>query len=190
MCAIAGIVRKRREKRIETDRIESMIRSIKHRGPDETGYYRSDSVQLGMARLTILDLKSEGLCPIVESASSGDRVLLYNGEIYNYVEIAEELEAKGYHFRTRCDSEVLLKSYLEWGQDCLDKFNGMFAFVIADFANDLLFAARDRAGEKPIYYYETDTEFMIASEIKAILTQIRRPELSLTDEYEAFEYMS
>lgn len=190
MCAIAGIVSKRREMRIEPGRIENMIRSIKHRGPDETGYYRSDSMHLAMARLTIIDLKSEGLCPIVERSPSGDRVLLYNGEIYNYIEIREELEAMGHRFRTDCDSEVLLKSYLEWGQDCLDRFNGMFAFVIADFADDLLFAARDRAGEKPLYYYETDTEFVIGSEIKAILTQIRRPEVNLTDEYEAFEYMS
>lgn len=190
MCAIAGIISKRREKRIDAARVETMIGSIKHRGPDETGYYRTESVQLAMARLTILDLKSEGLCPVVESTPAGDTVLLYNGEIYNYVEIAEELESKGHRFRTRCDSEVLLKSYLEWGQDCLEKFNGMFAFVIADFANDLLFAARDRAGEKPLYYFETDTEFLIASEIKAILTQISRPELNLTDEYEAFEYMS
>lgn len=190
MCAISGIISKGRDQGIDPARVETMIRSIKHRGPDETGYYRTESVQLAMARLTILDLKSEGLCPIVESTPGGDAVLLYNGEIYNYVEIAEELEAKGHRFRTRCDSEVLLKSYLEWGQDCLEKFNGMFAFVIADFANDLLFAARDRAGEKPLYYYETDREFLIASEIKAILTQIGTPELNLTDEFEAFEYMS
>lgn len=190
MCAIAGIVGKRRETRVEPGRIEAMIQSIKHRGPDETGFYRSDSVHLAMARLSIIDPKAEGLSPIVESAAAGDRVLLYNGEIYNYIEIRQELEARGHRFRTGCDSEVLLKSYLEWGQACLDRFNGMFAFVIADFAEDLLFAARDRAGEKPLYYYETDTEFLIASEIKAILTQIRQPEVSLTDEYEAFEYMS
>ncbi len=190
MCAIAGIISKRAEVRIEPDRIESMIRSIKHRGPDETGYYRTGSVQLAMARLSILDPKSNGLCPIIESGTSGDRVLLHNGEIYNYIEIREELEARGHTFRTGCDSEVLLKSYLEWGQDCLSRFNGMFAFVIADFANDLLFAARDRAGEKPLYYFETDNEFLIASELKAILTQVSRPELSLSDEYEAFEYMS
>src|SRR5262245_49458857 len=186
MCAIAGIISKRSDQRIDKARVETMIGSIKHRGPDETGYYSTDSVQLAMARLTILDLKSEGLRPVVEQSPAGDTVLLYNGEIYNYVEIAEELEAKGHRFRTRCDSEVLLKSYLEWGQDCLEKFNGMFAFVIADFVNDVLFAARDRAGEKPLYYYETDKEFLIASEIKAILTQIGAPELSLSDEFQAF----
>jgi asparagine synthase (glutamine-hydrolysing) len=190
MCAIAGIVSKRREVQIEPGRIETMIESLKHRGPDETGYYGTGGVQLAMARLSILDVQASGLCPIVEESPSGDRVLLYNGEIYNYIEIREELEARGHRFRTGCDSEVLLKSYLEWGQDCLQRFNGMFAFVIADFANDLLFAARDRAGEKPLYYYETDSEFLIASEIKAILTQIRAPELNLTDEYEAFEYTS
>jgi asparagine synthase (glutamine-hydrolysing) len=190
MCAIAGIVSKRRAVRIEPGRIETMIESIKHRGPDETGYYETGGVQLAMARLSILDLQASGLCPIVEEGPPGDRVLLYNGEIYNYIEIRDELEARGHQFRTGCDSEVLLKSYLEWGQDCLQRFNGMFAFVIADFANDLLFAARDRAGEKPLYYYETDSEFLIASEIKAILTQIRAPELNLTDEYEAFEYTS
>jgi asparagine synthase (glutamine-hydrolysing) len=190
MCAIAGIIGKQREQRIDAGRIEAMIASIKHRGPDETGYYRTGGVQLAMARLQIIDLKSDGLCPIVESTPAGDVVLLYNGEIYNYVEIAETLEAKGHRFRTRCDSEVLLKSYLEWGQECLERFNGMFAFVIADFANDLLFAARDRAGEKPLYYAETGSEFLIASEIKAILTQMASPELNLTDEFEAFEYMS
>lgn len=190
MCAISGIVSKRGDLRIEPGRIESMIASIKHRGPDETGYYRTDSAHLAMARLSILDLQAGGLCPVVEKGPSGDRVLLYNGEIYNYIEIREELEARGHRFRTDCDSEVLLKSYLEWGQDCLDRFNGMFAFVIVDFAEDLLFAARDRAGEKPLYFYETDTEFLFASEIKGILGQIKRPEVSLTEEYEAFEYMS
>jgi len=190
MCAIAGIISKKGETRIEPKRIDKMILSIKHRGPDETGYYRTDRVQLAMARLSIIDLKSEGLCPIVEKGPCGDQVLLYNGEIYNYIELRDELRAKGHTFETECDSEVLLKSYMEWGQACLDKFNGMFAFVIVDFTSDLLFAARDRAGEKPLYYYETDDEFIFASEIKAILTQIRNPEIGLTDEYKAFEYMS
>ncbi len=190
MCAIAGMISKKREACLDPSRIGQMIASIKHRGPDETGYYRTDRVHLAMARLSIIDLKSEGLCPIVHMGLAGDQVLLYNGELYNYIELRKELEVKGWTFGTDCDSEVLLKSYLEWGQACLDRFNGMFAFAIVDFANDLLFAARDRAGEKPFYYCETDDEFLFASEIKAILTQIRRPEINLTDEYEAFEYMS
>jgi asparagine synthase (glutamine-hydrolysing) len=190
MCAIAGMISKKRETRIEPERIEKMILSIKHRGPNETGYYITEQVHLAMARLSIIDLRSEGLCPIVHQDASGDQVLLYNGELYNYLELREELRKRGHTFKTGCDSEVLLESYLEWGQGCLDKFNGMFAFAIADFAHDLLFAARDRAGEKPFYYCETDDEFIFGSEIKALLTQIRNPEISLTDEYEAFEYMS
>jgi len=191
MCAIAGIISKRRGGRIESDRIEEMILSVKHRGPDETGFYRTATVHLAMARLAIIDLKSSGLCPIVQAGPSReDQVLLYNGELYNYVELREELRARGHHFATDCDSEVLLKSYLQWGQACLDKFNGMFAFAIVDFANDLLFAARDRAGEKPFYYCETADEFLFGSEIKSILTQLENPEINLTDEYEAFEYMS
>lgn len=190
MCAIAGIISKKHIDRLDPTRIEEMIRSIKHRGPDETGYYRTDQLSLAMARLSILDLSSEGLCPVVRRSARGDVVLLYNGEIYNYVELGEELKAKGHVFQTSCDSEVVLESYLEYGQACLEKFNGMFAFVIVDFANDLMFAARDRAGEKPLYYYETEEELLFASEIKALLTQIRNPEINLTDEYEAFEYMS
>src|SRR6516165_7341108 len=128
MCAIAGIISKKRGGRIEPHRIEEMILSIRHRGPDETGFYRTPRVHLAMARLAIIDLKSSGLCPIVQAGPSGDQVLLYNGELYNYVELREELRARGHQFTTDCDSEVLLKSYLQWGQACLDRFNGMFAF--------------------------------------------------------------
>lgn len=190
MCAIAGIISKKKDTRLDPQRIETMIRSIKHRGPDDTGYYRAERVHVGMARLSIIDLQSEGLCPIVHRGSTGDQVLVYNGELYNYVELRGELEGKGWRFETDCDSEVLLKSYLAWGQACLERFNGMFAFAIVDFSNDLLFAARDRAGEKPFYYYETDDEFLFASEIKAIVSQVHNLEVNLTDEYEAFEYMS
>ena len=190
MCAIAGIIAKKPGRQLAAGRIEATILAQKHRGPDDTGYYKVDNVHLAMARLRIIDLNSGGLAPIVNHHPEGDQVLLYNGEIYNYVELRDELEALGHSFRTDCDSEVLLRSYLQWGQGCLDKFNGMFAFVIVDFANDLLFAARDRAGEKPLYYYESGDEFIFASEIKGILTQIPRPELNMTDEYAAFEYMS
>lgn len=190
MCAIAGIISKKQGNRLDPVRIEEMIRAIKHRGPDETGYYRTDRVHLGMARLSILDLRSEGLCPVVRRSARGDVVLLYNGEIYNYLELREDLKAKGHVFQTSCDAEVVLEAYLEDGQACLEKFNGMFGLTIVDFSNDLLLAARDRAGEKPFYYYETEEELLFASEIKAILTQIRNPEINLTDEYEAFEYMS
>src|SRR5215471_2901606 len=190
MCAIAGIIAKQPGRQLAPGRIEEIILAQKHRGPDDTGYYKVDNVHLAMARLRIIDVTSGGLAPIVNHAPRGDQVLLYNGEIYNYIELREELIGLGHCFRTDCDSEVLLRSYLQWGQACLDKFNGMFAFVIVDFANDLLFAARDRAGEKPFYYCETADEFLFGSEIKSILTQLENPEINLTDEYEAFEYMS
>jgi len=190
MCAIAGIIAKQPGRQLAPGRIEEVILAQKHRGPDDTGYYKVDNVHLAMARLRIIDVTSGGLAPIVNHDPRGDQVLLYNGEIYNYIELREELIGLGHCFRTDCDSEVLLRSYLQWGQACLDKFNGMFAFVIVDFANDLLFAARDRAGEKPLYYYESSDEFIFASEIKGILTQIPRPQINITDEYAAFEYMS
>src|SRR5262249_18634794 len=117
-------------------------------------------------------------------------VLAFNGEIYNFRELQRELETRGYRFRTRCDSEVLLIAYREWGEACLDRLNGMFAFVILDEANDLLFAARDRAGEKPLYYYRDGRQLLFASEIKAILTQIDTPEIVVDDEFRAFEYMT
>src|SRR5713101_442863 len=107
MCAIAGIIGKKRGIQIEPKRIDKMILSIKHRGPDDTGYYKTDQVHLAMARLSIIDLQSKGLCPIVHKGSSGDQVLLYNGEIYNYIELRDELRKKGYTFNTDCDSEVL-----------------------------------------------------------------------------------
>jgi len=178
MCAIAGIIAKRPGRQLAAGRIEEIILAQKHRGPDDTGYYKVNNVHLAMARLRIIDVTSGGLAPVVNHDPRGDQVLLYNGEIYNYVELRDELKALGHSFRTDCDSEVLLRSYLQWGQACLDKFNGMFAFVIVDFANDLLFAARDRAGEKPLYYHESSDEFIFASEIKGILTQIPRPERS------------
>jgi len=190
MCAIAGIIAKQPGRQLAPGRIEEIILAQKHRGPDDTGYYKVDNVHLAMARLRIIDVTSGGLAPVVNHDPRGDQVLLYNGEIYNYIELRDELKALGHSFRTDCDSEVLLTSYRQWGQGCLDKLNGMFAFVIVDFANDLLFAARDRAGEKPLYYHESSDEFIFASEIKGILTQIPRPELNITDEYAAFEYMS
>src|SRR5215472_16148193 len=190
MCAIAGIIAKQPGRQLAAGRIEEIILAQKRRGPDDTGYYKVDNVHLAMPRLRIIDVTSGGLAPVVNHDPRGDQVLVYNGEIYNYLELREELKALGHSFRTDCDSEVLLTSYRQWGQGCLDKFNGMFAFVIVDFANDLLFAARDRAGEKPLYYHENGDEFIFASEIKGILTQIPRPELSINDEYAALEYMS
>src|SRR3990167_9267645 len=140
--------------------VKKMLSTMKHRAPDDEDIFVSSDFCLGMGRLSIIDLKSKGLCPYIED----DLVLTFNGEIYNYKELRKELEEKGYIFRTESDTEVLLKSYKEWGYACLDKFNGMFAFCIKD--GKTLFLARDIAGEKPLYF--SYGPFRFASEAKAL----------------------
>ena len=137
-----------------------MIRAIKHRGPDETGYYRTESVQLGMARLSILDLTSEGLCPVVERDPGGRSGLVVQRRNLQLRRDREELKARGHLFRTRLRLGGTAENLPEVGPGLPRQVNGMFAFAIADFVNDMLFAARDRAGEKPLYYCENRTEFL------------------------------
>jgi asparagine synthase (glutamine-hydrolysing) len=190
MCGIAGIVS--RCGPVDAHRVDAMLAAERHRGPDDVGVHADGRAALGMCRLSILDLDSPGLCPISfrTNPSGEDYVLVYNGEIYNYLELRDQLQARGHVFRTTGDSEVLLHAYLEWGDACVERFNGMFAFAILDPVKDLLFAARDRAGEKPFYYCQLDHELIFASEIKAILTQIPNPAPHHTQEFDAFEYMT
>ena len=188
MCGIAGIVSQAGP--LQPGGIDRMLQAEKHRGPDDTGSFRTDWLELGMVRLSVIDLSSPNLCPIVyaRDGQSPSHVLVYNGEIYNYVELREELRGKGHVFQTTSDSEVALHAWLEWGEACLDRFNGMFAIALADLERDLLLLARDVAGEKPLYYTEQDGRFLFASEIKALLGQIPLPDLNTTDEFQAFEY--
>lgn len=180
MCGIAGIIEKRsqemRESRagLEHD-LKKMNEAQKHRGPDGEGVFvdaRNGQVfGFGHRRLAILDLSPAGHQPMVLKTFKGKRlVLTYNGEIYNYLELRGELQAKGYRFTSGTDSEVLLRAYEEWGQASLEKFNGMFAFAIYDEDKQVIFAARDRFGVKPFYYRETRDSFEFASEIKGILS--------------------
>ena len=145
--------------------------SIAHRGPDDAGVWESPSGMaiLGSRRLSILDLSPGGHQPMENE--SGDLVIAFNGEIYNYVELTRELLQHGCHFRSHSDTEVLLKSYQVWGQDCLSRLNGMFAFAIWNERRRELFAARDRFGEKPFYFYHDSNQglFAFASEIKALV---------------------
>ncbi len=146
----------------------AVIDSVAHRGPDGRGWNEFASPQgpvvMAHRRLAIVDLSEDGHQPM---ASEEERYwLTYNGEIYNYLEIREELKEAGYTFKTQTDTEVLLKSYLHWGPDCLNKFNGMFAFVIWDDSKKKAFAARDRFGVKPLYYYQQGDKIAFASEIK------------------------
>jgi asparagine synthase (glutamine-hydrolysing) len=147
--------------------IQTMNDAIKHRGPDDNGTYTDEHVSLGHVRLSIIDLSAHGHQPMIDE--NADYYLVYNGEIYNFLEIQKELVQKGIRFKSRCDTEVLLYSFIVWGPECLEKFNGMFAFAIYDKKKGILFLARDRVGVKPLYYYHNDGKFIFSSEIRGIL---------------------
>ncbi len=147
--------------------IRAMADRIVHRGPDQADYYVDDDVCLGFRRLSIIDLEG-GSQPIRNE--DGTKVLVFNGEIYNYQGLREELLAAGHVFKTKTDSEVLLHGYEEWGPDLLHRLRGMFAFVVWDSVAKKLFGARDIFGIKPFYYYQNGGEFMFGSEIKSFLS--------------------
>lgn len=142
------------------------MRQVKHRGPDDEGVFLQDNVGLGFVRLSIIDLSPAGHQPMISSDKR--YVIVFNGEIYNYIELKKILESKGYIFFSTSDTEVLLNAYIEWGEACLDQFNGMFSFVIYDKYEKKVFAARDRFGIKPFYYYLDKDSFVFASEIPAL----------------------
>jgi asparagine synthase (glutamine-hydrolysing) len=143
---------------------------MKHRGPDDEGVFIENNVGLGFVRLSIIDLSSSGHQPMF---SKDERfVLVFNGEIYNYIELRNELEKEGYIFFTRTDSEVMLNAYIKWGEECISRFNGMWAFVIYDRQQKKIFASRDRFGIKPFYYLQTDEYFAFASEISPLISLI------------------
>jgi len=142
------------------------VDTLLHRGPDERGVWQGPGIFLGMRRLSIIDL-AEGQQPIWNEDESC--CIVYNGELYNYLELRPQLIAAGHQFRTHSDTEVILHAYEEWGADCLQRFNGMFAFAIWDSRRNQLFLARDRIGIKPLYYYQDADRLIFASEIKAIL---------------------
>lgn len=139
-----------------------------HRGPDDDGFYVDDEVSLGHRRLSIIDLSPAGRQPMIDR--EGRYYLIYNGEVYNYIELKDELIKKGHRFSTGTDSEVIIYAYKEWGVHALDRFNGMFAFCIYDSIEKRLFLARDRFGVKPLYYQFHNGRFIFSSEIKPILS--------------------
>ena len=151
--------------------LREMTSFLDHRGPDGTGFFADNKVSLGHKRLSIIDLKT-GQQPMYNNNKS--IVIVFNGEIYNYKEIRKELE-KRYKFKSKSDTEVILRAYEAYGPTCVSKFNGMFAFAIWDVKKDLLVLARDRVGIKPLYYYHNEQRFMFASEIKAFLADKNIP---------------
>lgn len=177
---------------VDTKKLEEMRDTMPYRGPDDNGVWISEDglCGLGHLRLSILDPTPAGHQPRIES--SGRFVISYNGEVYNYIEIREELEAKGYTFETGTDTEVILCAYVEWGQACLQRFNGMFAIAIFDNETKSLFLARDRLGIKPLYYFQDREQFIFSSEPKAILKGLDSiPEINvaLIDDYMSFGYI-
>jgi len=147
--------------------IETMSRVMIPRGPDAHGFHSDNGSIFGHRRLSIIDLNNRSNQPMLdEQLGLG---VVYNGEIYNYRELKSELEARGYQFRTTGDTEVLLKAYHAWGEKCVERFNGMFAFCIFDRSNNKLFLGRDRLGIKPLYYSKTNGRFRFASSLPAIL---------------------
>ena len=169
MCGFCGILRFEKDVDIDPALIARMSTSLTHRGPDEEGVYVEGQIGLGHRRLSIIDIAG-GHQPMKSRARNGaSQVIVYNGEIYNYVALRRELESLGHTFRTGSDTEVLLASYGEWDQKCVHRLRGMFAFAIWDEAKKALFLARDRIGIKPLYYYLDRKSFVFASEVRAIL---------------------
>ena len=157
-----------------------MAGAIAHRGPDDEGLHSDDSASLGFRRLSIIDLSQNAAQPMPNE----DRTcwLVFNGEIYNFRELRPQLEGLGHRFRSNADSEVILHAYEQWGQDCLERLRGMFAFAVWDGARREFFLARDRIGIKPLYYYWREGRFIFASEIKAIF---RDPKVTPSLNYQA-----
>lgn len=211
MCGICGVISF--QNNINTDQLLKMTRILRHRGPDDEGFMLGnterkiinsfhhdetiDSIKnktqrlensfnanfgFGFRRLSILDLSENGHQPM--QFEEAGLWIAFNGEIYNYIEIRTELSAKGYTFKSNTDTEVILKAYHKWGEDCVQKFNGMWAFAIWDSNNNKLFCSRDRFGIKPFYFnYKQNLHFVFASEIKSILQVIN----SKTDKQQLFD---
>jgi len=197
MCGITGIYSLKNSE-INKDLLLKMNTKIRHRGPDDEGYFilntqegvynfasgeetqeelkasllpldksHSGNLGLGFRRLSIQDLSIKGHQPMTDLKERV--VIVFNGEIYNFIELREELKTKGYSFNSLTDTEVILNAYLEWGEDCVHHFNGMWAFALWDIEKEKLFCSRDRFGIKPFYYFKDSSTFMFASEIKALL---------------------
>ncbi len=190
MCGIAGIFHLETAKPVDPARIRLMTDAMLHRGPDGNGCWTAPGVGLGHLRLSIIDL--EGSAQPMASADEAD-VLSFNGEIYNFQEVRAELSALGHVFRTSGDTEVILAAWRQWGVDCLDRLNGMFAFAIFDQRHQRLFMARDRLGVKPLHYASLpDGSVIFASELKGLLAHpaLRRaPDIQAVDDYLAFGYV-
>jgi len=192
MCGIAGFISKSKDAPvIEREiKLDKMCKIITHRGPDEQGTAVEGRAALGMRRLSIIDIKS-GQQPIYNE--DGTKLIVFNGEIYNFRELKKELESRGHRFKTNSDTETILHAYEEYGADCLKHLRGMFAFAIWDKTDESLFIARDRVGKKPLFYALTENgNFVFGSELKVLLTHgeiSKEIDYSALDAYLTFGYV-
>lgn len=167
MCGIAGLICQPDHRPAMAQELKPMLDAIAYRGPDDEGIYVDGPLAFGHRRLAILDLSEAGHQPMI--SADGRLVIVFNGEIYNYLELRRELQGRGHTFVSHSDTEVLLEAYREWGEDCVHRLNGMWAFAIYDAVEKTCFMSRDRFGIKPFYYLHRDDVFAFASEIKGIL---------------------
>ncbi len=190
MCGIAGIFHLETAKPVDPERVRRMIDVMPHRGPDGSGVWTAPGVGLGHRRLSIIDL-SGGAQPMANQDES--LIVTFNGEIYNFAEIRAELEERGHRFRSHSDTEVILHAYRQWGEECIHRFNGMFAFALFDKGTQSLWLARDRLGVKPLYYAQvSDGSILFGSELKALLAHPllrREPSLTAIEDYLALGYV-
>ena len=187
MCGIVGFASRSKEYDKQTV-LREMMQAIAHRGPDGEGSYVDELVALGHRRLSIIDLEG-GAQPMYNE--TGSLVVVFNGEIYNFQQLKEELQALGHTFATRSDTEVLLHGYEQWGKELLQRLRGMFAFALWDQNEKTLFCARDHFGIKPLYYYQDGDTLLFGNEIKSFLPnpefkkELNRDQLEL---YLTFQY--
>ena len=160
MCGICGYVGR---KLIQSEQLAKMNDTMYHRGPDDHGIWERQKEEYGVGfaqrRLSILDLSEMGHQPM--TSEDGSVVITYNGEIYNYIQLRNELKGEGYQFKSNCDTEVIIAAYQEWGCECFGKFNGMFAIAIYDEKKESIILARDRMGKKPLYYYKKGGHYYV-----------------------------
>ncbi len=193
MCGINGFISLDNSVDLKTqDDIKSKVSLmndlIAHRGPDSDGIFMKNPICFGFRRLSIIDLTDDANQPML--STDGKIVIVFNGEIYNYIEIRKDLVDKGYIFKTQSDTEVIINSYIEYGYKCVGKFNGMWAFAIYDFRKNVLFCSRDRFGVKPFYYYSDNESLLFSSELKSLhkICNLKKANLSKVYEYLAYGY--
>ncbi len=190
MCGIAGIFHLETAKPVDPARVKAMLDVAVHRGPDGSGIWTAPGVGLGHLRLSIIDLAGGAQPMLTEDEALA---VVFNGEIYNFAEVRAELEAKGHVFRTDSDTEVILHGYRQWGEDCVHRFNGMFAFALFDARAQALWLVRDRLGVKPLHYAQlSDGSLIFGSELKSLLAHplLRRaPDLAAIEDYMAYGYV-